>query len=808
MTEQFMNTGAFCPYPRRAVAVIAVHGVADQKAHESARTMAKLLQNLDEADGQPVYEPFVEDSLRVNVRPFKLADAAGGRPDDKPDLEFSRRTLKDYEGEPADTVYETVRLESCRPQTGTAVHVYECYWADLSRFSGGVARFFGEIYQLLFHLTRIGVHTVRAAVASDPNARGWSAYLKSLRLTSAALTILMPVVQLLIAPYLLVTIALSLVNRLEPRTQRHFALALLLAAGWTLLSVVLRKWSKSVNWWGGRLTVWGIVGLLPVLLVLLSGWWRPEPQVLPVSVSWPEEAALAAAPSARPFNGAFPHLKFIATGAAVLGLGAILLLMRVYDRRRPGALVVCIVIAPLIIGPLLWGIWQSVNGPSHIVRSIFAWLLGENFRPPWPRGSLLVLHFVWAVVLVSFVSTGVSAAFVWLRNRKDRKARRAIWTATVTTVLPLFGFITLTPVLWAVLAMLTTSVLPQGLNISGMDAEKLARMAVTGDLPRFLFLLLAAAVAAAVIVLWGLLPVVWADVFPPKRRGRSGDDASRNLGAWLNLGYRALSIAGLLICGVMFLAAASLPVMVVANYFGWDVAPRWIADRSTAADYVFRLGSLLGAPAAGLLAFGNRLKGITGGFRGVLDVVLDVDNYLKTHPVKETPRARMFARMTSLLRYVCAYRSEKDPLQYDALVIIAHSHGTVITADLLRLLKAEVQRGGGDAKFEPELARLFIEEADAGHLPVYFFTMGSPLRQLYGLRFPHLYGWAHNESAKLPPEFLPPDIGELEPNPEDLGVKQWTNAFRSGDYVGRQLWRHDKCSYRFHYPQLLDEHGP
>ncbi|MDJ0681279.1 MAG: hypothetical protein QNJ18_15585 [Xenococcaceae cyanobacterium MO_167.B52] len=62
--------------------------------------------------------------------------------------------------------------------------------------------------------------------------------------------------------------------------------------------------------------------------------------------------------------------------------------------------------------------------------------------------------------------------------------------------------------------------------------------------------------------------------------------------------------------------------------------------------------------------------------------------------------------------------------------------------------------------------------------------MGSPLRQLYNFAFPHLYDWVSN------PESI---SSEANPNPEELlGVRQWVNGFRSGDYIGRYLWRSPK----------------
>ena len=106
------------------------------------------------------------------------------------------------------------------------------------------------------------------------------------------------------------------------------------------------------------------------------------------------------------------------------------------------------------------------------------------------------------------------------------------------------------------------------------------------------------------------------------------------------------------------------------------------------------------------------------------------------------------------------------------MIVIAHSQGTVITADLLRYLKTEKTRQRNGAAFEPRLARLM--DGAENHLPITLFTMGSPLRQLYARRFPHLYGWVGGA-----------DLSSL------LGVRRWINVFRSADYVGRNVWPPD-----------------
>jgi hypothetical protein len=106
-------------------------------------------------------------------------------------------------------------------------------------------------------------------------------------------------------------------------------------------------------------------------------------------------------------------------------------------------------------------------------------------------------------------------------------------------------------------------------------------------------------------------------------------------------------------------------------------------------------------------------------------------------------------------------------------VIFAHSQGTVIPADLLRFIRVEIEEAGG-----------WEDDRTLGGLrgkKISFVTVGCPLRQLYGLRFPYIYEFARDH-------VLPCD----DPHPKDLRLLIWINAYRTGDYVGRYLWRdHD-----------------
>jgi len=81
-------------------------------------------------------------------------------------------------------------------------------------------------------------------------------------------------------------------------------------------------------------------------------------------------------------------------------------------------------------------------------------------------------------------------------------------------------------------------------------------------------------------------------------------------------------------------------------------------------------------------------------------------------------------------------------------------------------------------------------------LPIYFFSMGCPLRQLLNRFFPHLYRWisevpedtGFTAKATAPGTAIPEGA---HPQPAQLQVQRWVNFYRSGDYVGRSLWTHD-----------------
>lgn len=192
------------------------------------------------------------------------------------------------------------------------------------------------------------------------------------------------------------------------------------------------------------------------------------------------------------------------------------------------------------------------------------------------------------------------------------------------------------------------------------------------------------------------------------------------------------------------------------------------------------LTSALGASililALGYFFFARLMDPVVSGLRGGLDIALDVLNYLRPRPVEETPRARILSRYASLLRFVTSWRDPQNPHQgYSRIVILAHSQGTVITSDILRALAV------GSVASDNDLSAIRPSLDSKDGIPVRVFTMGSPLRQLYAARFPDLYSWDPAE----------------DPRRSHRGVECWWNVYRSGDYVGRALFRGERDKERW-----------
>jgi hypothetical protein len=286
--------------------------------------------------------------------------------------------------------------------------------------------------------------------------------------------------------------------------------------------------------------------------------------------------------------------------------------------------------------------------------------------------------------------------------------------------------------------------------------------------------------AALLLLLWMALPSVKAE---GNAKAECTNLQSRQMGRWLSRGLDSTRLVTHLIYAGLLIPLVFSLLVAAAGWADWrpllDLNARLELMTYGAAGLA---GTLIAASAVVIFSFLAKFGG------SALDVVLDVDNYLRTTPPEATPRARICQRYVSLLRHIAG--AEGDT-RYDGVVIVAHSLGALISADLLRFLQRERALGG-----DPALAPLGFDGGNGrGPIPIALITMGSPLRQLLSRFFPHRYQWvrANPDNGAAPLPALASDTPDAAlrsstPDARWLGVRRWMNVYRSGDYVGRSLW--------------------
>jgi hypothetical protein len=810
----------------KKVAVIAVHGISDQKPFESARAIANLLLTQTDPD-QSTYTPFSEQFIRVKVsrvepqakvnievikgwnrsmynfldwilprkwaeifyRLWDSADERGpfmrrlltGKPEDpkdpltQPDYLFTRDQIDEYKKQ---SVYESICLEGHRvtvnPSSSepshTQVHIYEMYWADLSRLGSGFIRIFGELYQLLFHLGSLGRQSIDLLRAEQQVAAAqkhpifgdwlniWAWYSATEALAARILSLFFPILNLC----LLVVALISLPGSIP---ESYVGLVAALSTGGLLMLGVaygmLHK-NKTAFW------IW-------LLLPFCMG----------VVAALGIEGLVTGAFKTGIALGSYRWLAI----EWLLLLGAVIwfILVKPYSRHRPGADVFAIAVGVPLAVATIGLICAAAN--SHIGLTFASLRMIEMIYLLLLGGWLVFLLLYFSTLVIGWVAI---AQIPQNGNGERNLAKQAAWTARFTLALPtiLFSFLTLS--LWTALALLSKSLVPDVAFYKPLlffkeiqpvfkpfdFAHNLTVFSGSG----LALIIIVATVLALFLLLWALVPAILTEIFPPSRTDLKNLYA-QGLGNWLNNGFKIILGPGDWIIswfipllflvgtvdGILLLTGQKISILV--TLFPWLKSV--VASTDTLLAWV---AAFLTASATSLVAFGGRLNQLSLGLRGVVDAVLDVDNYLRLHPRDDNPSARIYARYTSLLRYLCRQGiPQTEP--YDAFIIVAHSQGTVISADLLRFLA-----------IDPDPALKCLEESKS----IYLFTMGSPLRQLYGYAFPHLYRWSIQEPASV--ETILELGSQVNPCPETLlGVRAWINGFRSGDYVGRHIWRSDRA---------------
>jgi hypothetical protein len=396
-------------------------------------------------------------------------------------------------------------------------------------------------------------------------------------------------------------------------------------------------------------------------------------------------------------------------------------------------------------------------------------------------GELLfaAVLLVWAVFV--FVQIAALLLGLWLGRAGDGRVKASLHTSRLTLVVSAGLFAVLSLVLWSVVSYVAGLALNDLYYEPTIFGSGYRSAAIFLDervlsLGGFFTPLVFASTLLAAAGLLVLAPSLLEELFPSKNIDAGGARHgaavwSERLGVWLGGGIRRLgkTFTGLVPLGAIAGGALYLAFVFQQFAFSAGVAgslAQWLAGalEHFQGETLVAAGKWLAGGALTMAALGSRLKQTFGRLRVAIDAVLDIDNYFGDPPNRQPPRARIHSRYASLLSYL------RDG-GYARIVIVSHSQGTVISADLLRYL--HVQRRLRDV---------------VGAIPVALVTVGSPLRDLYAERFPLLYKWMGSSEAGFTCS---------APSASDIGATEWVNACRSGDYVGRFIWTPSSDTARF-----------
>ncbi|RYF41839.1 MAG: hypothetical protein EOO25_08615 [Comamonadaceae bacterium] len=762
--------------PAERVAVIAIHGVADQKPGATAREVASLLINAGHLEAR--YTEGSCDSLIVpvpllspKVSPDRHQAPAGTRPmvnalrqaarsdfqreqwtaapplagDAVPapvkqlaeadaGIAFSDYLLfKAQRNGGGNEAYEAARIRMTRaPRNGAPakqVDVHEMYWADLSRLSGALPRIVTEIFTMVFRLSRLGRDTVDQAARAARQRHAGDAAPKA------------DVWRGLVA----VQIALD------------WAFSALLANLFTQLLVIGLLIAATGFAISREDTVRAV---LACALPALGAWW--------LCYRHTESAASRIAVLAGALAAGW--LLFRLPAHWVIGLSFLVILgllcdygLRVAEERFPAARAAGLVFlagaAAVLLASLLLN-QSSSSGAGDLGDWVVAGMRTVEV--------LLVMMVAWwavaAVLLAAWFVLGQRAA------RESAAARASVATGRLGLFVSIASFVAIVMAIWALVTTLvelgaagvhyTPLFFPVG-DSDGVDGAVFLHDRYQNSTEAF------ALAAGLTLVLLLYLVVVLAPSILAEVKATAG--TPQTLGRWLSGGYRNLDrvITGVVIASV--LVACFVGLLLLLARFGSEPGG-WIAQTALVIADISRnilKPLVIGAAtaAAALSAFGGVISRYLPWLRLPLDVALDVDNHFREFPRKAISRARIFSRYAALLEHIVAQK-------YDRIVIVAHSQGTVISAELLRYLqfRAQSRAADGDGGAAPSLWAGLQGKVD-------LLTAGCPLRQLYAARFPDLYEWVARDRGAV-----------CGPSAADIGVNRWINVYTTGDYVGRWLW--------------------
>ena len=795
-------------------AVVVVHGVADQ---EPGSTLDSVVTLLVSSCSNGTYTRGQTVPLTLKVSPLSVPQGHSGDPNVDKTLEILRTARSEVAG------YDTTTIELHRAaQTlpdGTYVPpanavFYEMYWADLSRLSGSVPRLISEIFTIIFRLSRLARETIDNAATSSPRndlqlGRFWRRWRGQGGKPPAAPA---PIPSSHLPPGSPAS-PQSPLSPLKPgsdarRVPWHWhALWKLQPVMDSVLVYVLSMLFLTLSLVGLVIVVLGLartldaanavrvpayaLALLALLLELAAAfvWPRPGGRRKAAAFAIAGLAFAAAAFALKSGSRGELHASQWVIFAALILIAASLhwAVLAAARKRFP-------------FNTRWASVWGTVAAIAVVLDAITAYrslgapalqAMAANDFKLWVTSALFGVEIVLVCTKYSWIALGAlllawfAASVLACCVATDYRQRGAIATGRLGFGMSILSFLSVSMILWAgvsqALAKATagieyrprifvSDVMPGKAPVASMAAHE-QPLGGYIDAATFLdtrFKASTEAFAPAALLL-GLLLVYLLIMFVPSVLSEAGLKLGRNdngkpggayqLGHWLTRCMAAFDG----VVGVVIAAAVVVALTVAAAFLNWvhvDLAiSQW--SQSLLAPFVVAAASV----GAVLVAFGGLLSKHVPAVRAPLDVVLDVDNYFRTFPARSVPRANMMARFTALLEHL-------EDEGYKSIVIVAHSQGSVLAADLLRLRTSRLYKRWHKAKRPQQVA-------------YHFATFGSPLRQLYAARFPRWYEWVlHRPSFDAKTKAH--EVGG--PRLEKTGFRRWVNGYCSGDYVGRWLW--------------------
>ncbi|MDN0084656.1 hypothetical protein QU487_18130 [Crenobacter sp. SG2305] len=730
------------------VAVIAIHGVGEHEPGEMASAVAEQLLTVCEDEYR--YANIRNLTLDVDVNGLNQARASSTllgryslkrllagfdsgfryrkrlaykniRDRDSVDQQFTSALLSE------DDAYHSTYTTSCqtlqRNDSTTIVDVHELHWADLSHGSvSGSLRVFDQFTQLLLHIASLGRTTLATLLASPGEVGTSDSKLVSTLYMLSALGYWLLAMPILQGNLLFILLACLIFPSVVSENVLLASLAIAIGGTIACAAAIFSRWYLRGH----------IKPLVLVPFSLLVGIIGGS-----LVIVWRENLHHFVQHFARSVTTTFEAVLLLTIGY---------LLIRRYDRIRPGALLLWWGLVCLLI---LAGVGLALNTMTNgdPVEAFLTWL---GHLTEIVYAFLVICWITLAAVNISLLVVGV---WYGLRAKLSDKAQRAIATALIAASIPAPLLLSVILALWA-MAFLAFEIpdkcfeplfgeffFPTVHSTQGFVKALIVNSATHVFVPYLVLMLV-----AVLLIAWGLLPSIKVEVIRPTfEQTNSTAQQARLLGRWLDGAFVSMRL-GATLAGFGFFIL--LPYGVITQLI--NLPNTWSIQLKV--DLIAIIGELIGGTTVGFLAgtslFKKSFSNFFGRLRIAVDAALDVDNWLRERPYGNTPRLRIFARFNGLLRYL-------QTMGYKRIVIVAHSQGTVIAADFLRYLHFQVPKR--------------LEELPEIHM----LTLGSPLRQLYAWRFPYLYAWAGAPHG---------------PNPNECGVVRWINLYGSGDYIGRSLW--------------------